>query len=85
MVSRINSAGPRTDAPRLEVQQREERRATNGVALEQAEPDDSSRAPFWKPFTAQVHALPDEVFVRLAEDGASEVDHYLYGAPKRRA
>lgn len=39
--------------------------------------------PFWKPFTRQVHALPDEVFERLPEDGASEHDHYLYGAPKR--
>jgi len=30
-------------------------------------------------------ALPDEVFERLPKDGASEHDHYLYGAPKRHA
>ncbi len=41
--------------------------------------------PFWKSFTRQVHALPDTVFERLPEDGASEHDHYLYGAPKRNA
>ena len=41
--------------------------------------------PFWKSFTRQVHALPDAVFDRLPEDGASEHDHYLYGAPKRNA
>ena len=41
--------------------------------------------PFWTAFTEQIHALPDEVFERLPKDGASEVDHYLYGAPKRRA
>ena len=41
--------------------------------------------PFWKSFTRQVHTLPDSVFERLPEDGASEHDHYLYGTPKRNA
>ncbi len=27
--------------------------------------------------------VPDEVFDRLPEDGASQVDHYIYGLPKR--
>jgi hypothetical protein len=40
--------------------------------------------PFWKSFTRQVHALPDAVFERLPEDGASEHDHYLYGEPKKK-
>jgi hypothetical protein len=44
---------------------------------------DCPNEPFWKSFTRQVHALPDDVFERLPEDGASEHDHYLYGAPKR--
>ena len=39
--------------------------------------------PFWKSFTRRVHALPDSVFDRLPKDGATEHDHYLYGAPKR--
>jgi len=52
---------------------------------EEAEP--AHRRPFWATFTAQMHtaqmhALPEEVFERLPKDGASEVDHYLYGAPK---
>jgi len=42
-------------------------------------------APFWVAFTELFHALPDEVFERLPKDGASEHDHYLYGAPRRRA
>ena len=45
----------------------------------------SESEPFWKAFTRKVHALPDAVFERLPEDGASEHDHYLYGAPKRNA
>jgi hypothetical protein len=27
--------------------------------------------------------VPAEEFARLPKDGASEVDHYLYGHPKR--
>ena len=38
---------------------------------------------FWKAFTERVHALPADVFESLPKDGASEHDHYLYGAPKR--
>ena len=49
------------------------------------ETPNGTREPFWKSFTDQVHALPDEVFERLPEDGASEHDHYLYGAPKKNA
>jgi hypothetical protein len=48
-----------------------------------APPASSTGEPFWKSFTRQLHALPDAVFERLPEDGASEHDHYLYGAPKR--
>jgi hypothetical protein len=39
--------------------------------------------PFWESFTREIHALPDEVFDRLQEDGASQVDHYIYGLPRR--
>ena len=39
--------------------------------------------PFWRAFTARMHALPPEVFERLPADGASEHDHYLYGTPKK--
>ena len=44
---------------------------------------DGAMEPFWKSFTRRMHALPDVVFEHLPEDGASEHDHYLYGAPKR--
>lgn len=38
-------------------------------------------ARFWTVFTALHTLLPDEVFERLPKNGASEHDHYLYGAP----
>jgi Arc/MetJ-type ribon-helix-helix transcriptional regulator len=67
------------------LQERQEGHAANDAVREEAEP--AHRRPFWATFTAQMHtaqmhALPDEVFERLPKDGASEVDHYLYGAPK---
>jgi len=37
--------------------------------------------PFWNSFSRQVHALPDAVFERLPQDGASEHDYYPCGAP----
>jgi hypothetical protein len=62
----------------------EKSRETNRTSRERSAPPQSGE-PFWKSFTSQVHALPDSVFRGLPEDGASEHDHYLYGAPKRNA
>jgi hypothetical protein len=41
--------------------------------------------PFWKPFTRRMHALPEEVFDHLPEDGSFQHDHYIHGTPKRDA
>jgi hypothetical protein len=39
--------------------------------------------PIWEVFAEIMKDVPDEVFDRLPEDGASQVDHYIYGLPKR--
>ncbi len=39
--------------------------------------------PIWEVITDIVKGVPDEVFDRLPNDGASQVDHYIYGLPKR--
>jgi hypothetical protein len=39
--------------------------------------------PIWEVITEQMKDVPDEVFDRLPKDGASQVDHYIYGLPKR--
>lgn len=50
-------------------------------------PDDadvnSVDAPVWEAVTDIMRDVPDEVFDRLPKDAASEVDHYIYGLPKR--
>ncbi len=44
---------------------------------------ESNEQPIWEVITDIVKAVPDEVFERLPKDGASQVDHYVYGLPKR--
>jgi hypothetical protein len=39
--------------------------------------------PIWEVITEIMKDVPDEVFDRLPKDGASQVDHYIYGLPKR--
>jgi len=43
----------------------------------------ASERPIWETITDMVKDIPDAVFDRLPKDGASQVDHYLYGLPKR--
>ena len=39
--------------------------------------------PIWEVITGLMKGVPEEVFDRLPKDGASQVDHYIYGLPKR--
>ncbi len=46
----------------------------------QAKPNE---APIWEVVMDIMKNVPDEVFERLPKDAASQVDHYIYGLPKR--
>jgi hypothetical protein len=39
--------------------------------------------PIWEEIREIVKDVPDEVWERLPSDGSLNVDHYLYGAPKK--
>ena len=39
--------------------------------------------PIWEVILDHAKAIPSEAFEKLPKDGASQVDHYLYGHPKR--
>ena len=60
------------------VQQVIDRDLDEGLAVE---PHDSR--PVWEVISEIMKDVPDEVFDRLPKDGASQVDHYIYGLPKR--
>jgi hypothetical protein len=44
-------------------------------------PDDDR--PIWERIASLAAILPEEAIAGLPNDGASELDHYLYGTPKR--
>jgi Arc/MetJ-type ribon-helix-helix transcriptional regulator len=39
--------------------------------------------PAWERVLRNMEAVPDEVFDRIPADSSAQLDHYLYGAPKR--
>jgi hypothetical protein len=44
--------------------------------------NDDSR-PIWEIILENMKDVPAEEFAKLPTDGATELDHYLYGHPKR--
>ena len=47
--------------------------------------EESQQKPFWERIVERSKEVPDEVWEELPEDGAAEIDHYLYGSPKRNS
>ena len=39
--------------------------------------------PAWKRVLTMMNDIPDAVFDRIPTDGSEELDHYLYGSPRR--
>jgi len=53
-----------------------EAKADNGHA--------DGRVPVWDKIQAIMRDVPDEVLASIPPDGSINVDHYLYGAPKKQ-
>lgn len=45
--------------------------------------EDTQDMPIWEVIQDITKDMPEQVFDRLPKDGASQVDHYIYGLPKR--
>jgi antitoxin component of MazEF toxin-antitoxin module len=41
------------------------------------------RQPIWERIAARVAEIPPEELDKVPADGAAQIDHYLYGHPKR--
>jgi hypothetical protein len=41
------------------------------------------RRPIWEEILELTKDIPPEELDKLPVDGAAQIDHYLYGAPKR--
>jgi len=40
--------------------------------------------PIWERIVENMKRVPPEDLAALPQDGASQIDHYVYGAPKRQ-
>ena len=56
---------------------------TNGGDEEHPVPTPTVRKPIWEQFIEASADIPDEELDRLPTDLAAQVDHYIYGTPKR--
>ena len=50
---------------------------------DQSESATVKSVPVWKRVLDNMQAVPDEVFERIPADSSEQLDHYLYGTPKR--
>ena len=54
------------------------------VAVAAAPADESSkRKPLWERAAELRKSIPEEEWTKLPVDGAEQLDHYIYGSPKR--
>jgi putative addiction module CopG family antidote len=49
----------------------------------QTAPAPTAPEPAWKRVLENMKAVPDEVFDRIPADSSEQLDHYLYGSPRR--
>ena len=55
------------------------------LASEEANRENGHGQPaIWDKIETIMHDVPDEVLATIPTDGAVNVDHYLYGAPKKQ-
>src|SRR5262245_19187051 len=67
-----------------EVQKKERRESAHGETNghEHAAAAETTK-PFWEKALEASQRIPDEELERLPADLAAQVDHYIYGTPKR--
>jgi len=47
------------------------------------EEEQPQQTPYWEVIQDIMKDVPDEELEKLPKDGAAEIDHYIYGTPKR--
>ncbi len=51
--------------------------------LDEPEGDPVQSKPLWQQIAELRESVPDEEWDKLPVDGAEQLDHYIYGSPKR--
>lgn len=70
------------EAVRL-LRQKEEAGAQPGGEESKVADGGAATAPAWKRVLDIMGKVPGEVFDRMPTDGSQQLDHYIYGTPKR--
>jgi Arc/MetJ-type ribon-helix-helix transcriptional regulator len=65
-----------TEAARLLLERLDEGHGAAG-------PSAPAATPAWETLLKNMEDVPDEVFDRIPADSSAQLDHYLYGSPKR--
>lgn len=55
------------------------------AAVGSGQPVNAQYKPIWEVFMEIGDSVPEEEWTKLPADGASQLDHYVYGSPKRPA
>lgn len=61
----------------------EQQRAVLRFVEKLTAPDTQPATTIWQEIREIVKEVPDEEWERLPRDGSANLDHYLYGAPKK--
>jgi Arc/MetJ-type ribon-helix-helix transcriptional regulator len=71
-----------TEAARLLLQQLQQRQTSpqQPAGQDMAAP---AHKPIWEVVDELRKSVPPEEFAKLPKDGAEQLDHYIYGTPKR--
>jgi Arc/MetJ-type ribon-helix-helix transcriptional regulator len=67
---------------RLELEKARQNAAAASVATDRPAPT-PKRKPLWERAAELRKSIPEEEWAKLPADGAEQLDHYIYGSPKR--
>ena len=71
------------EAASLLLERLEQEQTKPRVAADQAPGVPTAHKPIWEVVDDLRKSIPPEEFAKLPKDGAEQLDHYLYGSPKR--
>ena len=72
-----------SDAGALLLREIGEETADSARAEETPEEAETDNMPFWKRVEELRKTVPAEEWAKLPSDGSRQIDHYIYGSPKR--
>jgi hypothetical protein len=76
---------PDEDQAALAAKARAQGLSAEQYARQVLQHDIGSSRPVWDAIVESMKAVPPEDLAQLPRDGASQIDHYVYGVPKRRS